>query len=128
MPRKTSKILTQAEMRLMRVLWKHGPSTVADVQRALGRRRPLAYNSVLTTLRILEDKGYVSHVKDGRAFVYRARVEAAKVNRSAVRFLLERFFDNSSEDLVANMIESGDLDPAELKRIRGLLDKADPDD
>ena len=75
MPRKTSPTLTEAELRLMNVLWKRGESTVAEVVKALPKRLSLAYSSVLTTLRILERKGFVSHKKQGRAFVYHPVVE-----------------------------------------------------
>lgn len=124
MPRKTSPVLTDAELRLMRILWKRGPATVAEVQGALPKKSPLAYNSVLTTLRVLEKKGYVRHEKSGRAFVYAAAVDAEKVNRSAVRYLLSRFFSNSPEQLLTHMVEDGDLSTQELERVRKLIDGA----
>ena len=98
MARRRSNTLTEAELRLMEVLWDVGQATVAEVTAALPPP-PSAYNSVLTTLRILERKGYVAHDEAGRAFVYRpllAREDAAK---SAVGHLLSRFFDNSSGTL-----------------------------
>ncbi len=70
MPPKRSKTLTQAELRLMRVLWSRGESTVADMVSSTSGEAALAYTSVLTTIRILETKGYVSHRQDGRAFLY----------------------------------------------------------
>ena len=70
MPPKPSKTLTQAELRLMKVLWRRGESTVADMVAATAPEAALAYTSILTTIRILETKGYVSHRQDGRAFLY----------------------------------------------------------
>ena len=83
----------------------------------------LAYNTVLTTMRILEAKGYVRHsnVRDGRAFVYRPAVGRAEATRNAVRQLLGRFFGDSPEALVLNLLEDEALDETELEKIRELL-------
>ncbi|MCX6609763.1 MAG: BlaI/MecI/CopY family transcriptional regulator, partial [Acidobacteria bacterium] len=102
MARKESTVLTEAELRLMDVLWARGASTVTEVLEGLPQETPLAYNTVLTTLRILEDKGYLTHEKEGRAFVYKAKVPREKARQSALRLLLSRFFDNSAEQLVHN--------------------------
>ena len=75
MPPRKSATLTEAELRLMDVLWHKGKATVQEVLASLPDKRPLAYNSVLTTIRILEKKGYVGHIKDGRAHVYTPIVE-----------------------------------------------------
>ncbi len=72
MPPKKSNTLTEAELRLMKILWRQGESAVTDLVAAMPEGEPLAYNSVLTTIRILEQKGYVEHRQEGRAFVYRA--------------------------------------------------------
>ena len=94
MPRKKSTSLTEAELRLMDVVWDKGSATVQEVADALPRELDLAYNTVLTTLRILEDKGYLRHkkAKEGRAFVYSAAVSREQASRSAVHSLLRRFF------------------------------------
>ena len=99
MARKKSLNLTDAELRLMEVIWDKGESTVADVAAALPRDLGLAYNTVLTTLRILEEKNFVRHTKskEGRAFVYRAVVDRDQASRTAVRYLVSRFFRNSPE-------------------------------
>ena len=123
MPRKKSPTLTEAEYRLMQVLWDRGESTVAEVVDAIGDP-PLAYNTVLTTLRILEQKAYVRHKAAGRAFIYRATIERDEAQRSLVQHMLSRFFDGSPRELVLNLLESEAVDDRELDRLRELIDKA----
>lgn len=127
MPPSKSVNLTEAELRLMDVLWMKGPSTVQQVLDVLPRKSQLAYNSVLTTIRILEKKGYVRHIKDGRAHVYRPLVERAEASRSEIRHLAHRFFENSREMLVLNILEDRGVDADELKRLRQLLEHTQPD-
>ena len=121
MPPKTSATLTEAELRLMNVLWEKGSATVQQVSDALVEDPPLAYNSVLTTIRVLERKGYVRHVKDGRAHVFAPVMGRDEASRSEVKHLVNRFFKNSHELLVLNLIEDESIDNEELKRIRELL-------
>jgi predicted transcriptional regulator len=123
LPRKKSLNLTEAELRLMDIVWDKGAATVGEVAAALPSEPGLAYNTILTTLRILEQKGYVRHTKprEGRAFVYRAVVGRKQASRSALRHLVRGFFANSPELLVLNMLDDGDLTPRELKNIRNLL-------
>lgn len=105
----------------MDVLWQKGRATVQEVLDSLPAKQPLAYNSVLTTIRILEKKGYVGHEKDGRAYVYTPIVERQDATRSEVRHLISRFFKDSHELLVLNILEDESIDMDELKRLRGLL-------
>ena len=121
MPPKRSATLTEAELRLMEVLWQRGPSTVQQVLDALPGEKPLAYNSVLTTIRILEKKGYAAHAKDGRAHVYAPLVERALATRSEVRHLVQRLFRNSHELLVLNILEDAGLNADELQRLKQYL-------
>ena len=123
MPPRKSETLTEAELRLMEVLWEKGSATVAEVAEALPKKPGLAYNTVLTTLRILEDKGYLRHTKpkDGRAFLYTPVVSREQASQSALRHLLGRFFGNSAETLVLNLLEDEKLSEDERKRIRRLL-------
>ena len=118
MPRKKSAGLTDAELRLMEVLWKKGAATVSDVVDGLPKNVALAYSTVLTTLRILENKGHVRHTKDGRAFVYQAVIRREQARESAVTHLLRRFFEGSPELLMLNLIEGKKIDPRELARLR----------
>lgn len=121
MPRRRSPVLTEAELRLMRVLWRQGPSTVAGVREGL-ETPPLAYNSVLTTLRILEDKGFVRHEKDGRAFIYEATVVEDAAQSGAVKQLVGRFFEGSTGRLVAHLLDRGELDAETVERLRAMID------
>lgn len=122
MPPRTSATLTEAELRLMNVLWDKKSGTVQQVLDALTEDPPLAYNSVLTTMRILERKGYVTHDTDGRAHVYAPVVGRREASRFEVKHLLNRFFRNSRELLVLNLIEDDTIDKEELKRLRKLLE------
>jgi predicted transcriptional regulator len=121
--RKKSLNLTEAELRLMDIVWDKGAVTVGEVAAALPSVPGLAYNTILTTLRILEQKGYVRHTKprEGRAFVYRAIVGRKQASRNALRHLVRRFFANSPELLVLNLLDDGDLSQRELRNIRNLL-------
>ncbi|MFZ0307323.1 MAG: BlaI/MecI/CopY family transcriptional regulator [Candidatus Sulfotelmatobacter sp.] len=122
MPPRKSATLTEAELRLMEVLWDKGPATVQHVLEDLPEKTPLAYNSVLTTIRILEKKGYVKHIKDGRAHVYTPLVARQEATRSEIRRLVSRFFGNSHELLVLNILEDQKVDAAELNRLRKMLE------
>ncbi|MGB6676908.1 MAG: BlaI/MecI/CopY family transcriptional regulator [Terriglobales bacterium] len=128
MPPAKSATLTEAELRLMDVLWEQGPSSVQAVLDALPKKSQLAYNSVLTTIRILEKKGYVRHIKDGRAHIYRPLVEREEASRSEIRHLAHRFFKNSHEMLVLNILEERGVDAEELNRLRQLLEQTQPDE
>jgi predicted transcriptional regulator len=121
--RKKSPHLTEAELRLMDVIWDKGTATVSEVNDALPKDVGLAYNTVLTTLRILEEKGYLRHTKrdDARAFVYQAVVGRNEASRNAVRYLVSRFFRNSPELLVLNLLEDEELDAKERSRIRKMV-------
>jgi predicted transcriptional regulator len=127
MPPKPSITLTQAELRLMRVLWDRGESTVADMVSAVSDETALAYTSVLTTIRILETKGYVSHRQEGRAFLYSSSVGENEASRSEVRHVLQRFFGNSRERLLLSLLGDDEVTPAELKRLKVAIALA-PDD
>ncbi|MBV8601521.1 MAG: BlaI/MecI/CopY family transcriptional regulator [Candidatus Eremiobacteraeota bacterium] len=121
MPRKKSTTLADSELRLMEILWNRGGSTVAEVLGALPHDTHLAFNSVQTTLRILEQKGYVRHTEAGRAFVYHAVVDRAQASRSAVDALLARFFANSPGELALNLVENTKLDPQTRRRLLSKL-------
>ena len=124
MPPRQSPTLTEAELRIMEVLWQQGSATVQDVLDALPSKPALAYNSVLTTIRILEKKGYLKHVKDGRAHIYVPVVARKDASRSEIRHLIRRFFGDSHQELVLNIVEAGDLDLEELDRLKEMLAKA----
>ena len=127
MPPKRSITLTEAELRLMRVLWERGESTVADVVLAVADATPLAYNSVLTTIRVLERKGYVTHRQEGRAFLYSACVAQQEASRAEVQHMLSRFFGNSRERLLLSLLGDDEISADELKRLKETIASA-PDD
>jgi len=123
--RSKSATLTEAELRIMNVLWDKGSATVHEVLEALPAKPALAYNSVLTIVRILEKKGYVKHIKDKRAHVYTAQVDRKDAARFEVRHLVSRFFGNSDELLVLNILEEKSIDAEELARVRQLLERSE---
>ena len=123
MARTKSLTLTEAELRIMNVLWEKGSGTVHDVLQALPDTPPLAYNSVLTIVRILETKGYVQHMKDKRAHVYIPKIDRKDATRFEVSHLVSRFFGNSREKLLLNILEEQSIDADELARLRQLLEK-----
>ena len=127
MPPKRSITLTQAELRLMKVLWDRGESTVADMVTATSSEGELAYTSVLTIIRILETKGYVAHRQEGRAFLYSSSVGEVEASRSEVRHVLQRFFGNSRERLLLSLLGDEEISPDELKRLKEAIALA-PDD
>jgi predicted transcriptional regulator len=127
MPPKKSITLTEAELRLMKVLWDRGESTVADMVAATSAETELAYTSVLTTIRILETKGYVRHRQEGRAFLYSSCVGEQEAGRSEVRHVLQRFFGNSRERLLLSLLGDDVIRPEELKRLKEAIASM-PDD
>lgn len=127
MPPKKSNTLTEAELRLMKILWRRGESAVTDLVAAMPDEETLAYNSVLTTIRILEQKGYVEHRQEGRAFIYRPCVAEREASRSEVRHVLTRFFGNSRERLLLSLLGDEDLSQEELQRLRDAVHNAAPD-
>jgi predicted transcriptional regulator len=122
MARQRSPALTDAEARVMAVLWQRQTATVGDVVAALKRKRPVTYSTVQTILRILETKGYVTHDKVERAFVYRPLVDQRQARRRALRHLVSRLFDGSPSLLVLNVLEDDDIDPAEREQLKKLIE------
>ena len=124
MARKRSPALTDAEARVMAVLWDRQEATVANVVSALARKRAVTYSTVQTMLRILEVKGYVTHEKVARAFVYRPVVDQRQARRLALRHLLSRLFNDSPSLLVLNVLEDEDMDPAEVRQLKKMIEDA----
>ncbi len=124
MPPKKSTTLTEAELRLMKILWRRGESGVAELVAALPEDESIAYNSALTTIRILEKKGYVTHRQVGRAYLYRPSVAEQEAGQSAVQQLLTRFFGNSREQLVLSLLGDASLTREEVERLRSVIEEA----
>lgn len=125
MPPKPSNTLTEAELRIMKILWSRGESLVSDLVAAMPKNAPLAYTSVLTTVRILEQKGYVRHRQEGRAFLYSPCIAEQEASRSEVSHLLHRFFGNSRERLLLTLLGDGDITPDELHRLKSAIAEAE---
>ncbi len=125
MPPKPSTTLTDAELRLMKLLWARGESSVSDLQAALPQSEGLAYTSILTTVRILEAKGYVRHRKQGRAFLYTAVVQENQAGSTALRQTLARFFNNSREQLLLSVLGDKEISPDELLELKKRIAEAE---
>ena len=124
MPPRQSETLTVAELRIMNVLWLKGSGTVQSILDALPEKPALAYNSVLTTIRVLERKGYIAHSKDGRAHIYVPLVGQKEATRTEISHLVSRFFKDSHEQLVLNILEERGIEAEELDRLREMLDRS----
>lgn len=119
-----SVAFTERELDIMAVLWDAGPSTAAEVREELaGQGVDLAYNTVLTLLRILEDKGHVDHKEEGRAHRFRAAVKRKEAGASALTRTLDRMFGGSAEALVAQLVQQRGLSREDLKRLRRVVDE-----
>jgi BlaI family transcriptional regulator, penicillinase repressor len=112
---------TDRELDIMRVLWESGPSTVAEVQKALSD--PLAYTTVLTLLRLLEEKGHVAHTEEGKAHRFHPLVEREEASTSAISRVKDQLFSGSVELLLTHLVEGDELTVEELERLRDLLDR-----
>jgi predicted transcriptional regulator len=128
MPPKRSNTLTEAELRLMKILWRRGESAVSDLVSDMSDTTPLAYTSVLTTIRILEKKGYVCHRQEGRAFLYSPCVAEQDAGQSEVRQLLQRFFGNSREQLLLSLLGDDEISPNELRRLKAAIANTSEED
>ena len=121
MPRKRSLALAGRESEIMGILWRLGPSS-ADAIRAEMSGDPHD-SSVRTVLRVLEEKGHVSHSTRGRSYIYRPRERQATAQRKAVQVLLERLFGGSAENLVLRLLEDEEISPEELRELAGSLER-----
>jgi len=121
MARRASKHPTELELEILKVLWEHGPLTVRDTRDALADFRDLAYTSVITVMNIMVDKGYLARKKAGASYVYRPLVTRKATRKGMLKDLVNRAFDGSTAAAMLNLLESADLDDAEVKRIRNLL-------
>lgn len=125
MARQKSKILMEAEQRIMRVLWEKGEASVREVTEALKDSHGAAYTTVLTQLRILTEKGYVIPRQEGRAFIYRPLVSRSEARSQALKQLLGQFFEGSPEALAQHLMKDTDLSIDELAAIRQRIEDAD---
>jgi len=117
--------LTDAELRLMDIIWDRAPVSVQSVVDALPPDLDLAYSTVLTTMRILEEKGFLRHTKEGRAFVYHPVIAREDASRSALRYVIDRFFGSKPELLVQNILGDNDISKKELAQLKRMIAAAE---
>ena len=125
MPRSKATTLTNAEHRIMEVIWSRGSATVAEVVAALNGRD--AYTTILTLMRILKAKGYLSTRKEGRAHVFTPRVDRDTAARKAVHQLLSKFFSGSPSELVLSFLREEELTPEQLDALKQRILEAEDD-
>ncbi len=123
MARPASKYPTELELEILKVLWRDGPLTVRGVRDALAGFRDLAYTSVMTIMTIMTKKGYLRRTKTEGGYIYRPRIKEQSTTRRMLRDLMDRAFDGSAAALMLNLLETADIDPDELKRLRDLINK-----
>jgi len=119
MPRKPSKTFTDKELEIMRVVWERGEASVKQIQESLPGERH--YNSILTIIRVLEQKKHLTHRAEGRTFIYRAKESREKSHRQILKHLVNGVFGGSAASLVLNLVETGDLSGEDLNEIRKEL-------
>ena len=125
MARPRTKVLTQAERRVMQVLWTKGEASVREVAEALSQERPTAYNTALTLLRILDQKGYAQPRSEGRAFIYRPLVSSVEARTQALRQLMADFFEGSPAALAQHLMKTQDVSLEELATLDAEIDAAE---
>jgi predicted transcriptional regulator len=125
MARKKSDQLTDGEQGIMEILWKRGESSVKDIADALSADKPTAYTTVQTMCKILAEKGYADYRKEGRAFIYCARMSRTEARRNALRSLLNRFFGSSPELLAQHLMQETDIDLKDLEALQKQIDETD---
>ena len=124
MARRRSVPLTEAEQRLMEIVWSSGPATVGQIVEAIPEAERPAYNTVQTIMKILERKGYVEHGAEGRAFVYQAVVDRDAAARTALSHVVQRFFGGSPRALALNLVEGDHLTEDELDELQRTIARA----
>ena len=123
MAKGAEKRLTQLETTIMAVLWDEAPVTVRQVQHRLEAHKPLAYNTVLTVMRILRDKGFLSSERQGRTDLYQPMVSRRQMGLKSLRDVMEVFFAGSARTLVSQLLDSGQVSEDEIRLIRREVDQ-----
>jgi len=118
-----SKPLTEVELEMMNIIWKVGRSTVNQILDALPEDRKLAYTSVSTIVRILEQKGYVRPIKDGRGHIYEPLVAKEMYEELSIKHLVNQVFDGTPSSMIKRLIDAKSLSDEELREIKQLLDQ-----
>lgn len=121
MPRPQSRNPTELELEILKILWREQPLSGREIRDELAPVRDVTYTSVMTILGIMEDKSYVRRKKNGARFEYSARVTQESTSHRMLNDLVERLFEGSSVTAMVNLLETSDVDPAELKQLRKLI-------
>lgn len=122
--RPKSSTLTAHELELMKIIWRHeGPVTVRDVYEELRGRRPVAYTTVMSSMKTLEQKGHLKATQQDRAYLYRPARPKQQVIRDMVRDFVDRVFNGSSRPLVLHLLEDSQISESELREITRMLEK-----
>jgi predicted transcriptional regulator len=104
-----SMLLTRQELQIMRIVWERGEATVRDVCEAISKKKKTAYTTILTLMGILEAKGALTHIRSGRAYVYRPVLSRDQATSNQINDVIERFFDGDADRLVDYVRESGSV-------------------
>lgn len=123
MARPVSRYPTELELEILKILWRQGEASVREVQEALIPFRELAYTSVMTIMNIMFKKGYLRRKKVGKGYHYIPRISEEKTTHGMLGDLVDRVFDGSASSVMLNLLESREIDPAELSELRKLLDR-----
>ncbi len=123
MPRSSSKNPTELELEILKVLWRLGPATVRQIRDELAAVRDLAYTTVMTMMTIMDTKGYVKRVKDGRSFIYEATYQEQKASRNMLQDVVDRLFGGSTKAVIQHLLETSELDDEELNQIRQIINR-----
>lgn len=117
-----SLILTRQELQIMKVVWEKGSATVREVCHIISQRKPTAYTTILTLMGILEEKGALSHIRSGRAYVYRPLLTRQQATHNQIHDLVQRFFEGSAERMIETVLESENVQPEALENVSRLLE------
>jgi len=123
MARPKSKNLTDTEQTIMQILWRNGEASVKEITAELSKTKPTAYTTMQTMCKILAEKGYADFRKDGRAFLYSAKITEKEAQQSALTTLLNRFFGGSSQLLTQHLMEESDVDLNALQQLQNKIDQ-----
>ncbi len=119
--------LDELQLKIMKVLWSNGKSSVQEIRDELAKEKPLAINTIGTVLKRLEEKGFVSHFKESRKFIFSARVSEQSAQLNALSRLKERFFSGRNIDIVNHLIDAKELSQEEIEEIKKRLENFNPD-
>lgn len=120
--RKSLTPLGESEMEILHHVWELGEATVAQVRERILKERQVAYTTVMTIMKNLNDKGFLKYYKDGNTYVYSARIEPEKVQSNLVSGLIDKVFKGSASALVQTLVKGESISEKELKDLREMID------